>query len=105
MKKLLFILSIVSLIFMSTSCEEEPETCNCGIVQDDALETDANGTLHYTLTVKSECSGVNKKVYVNESDWLSNHVGDYMCITGAGTWLVAPDSPIVETIHPIDKQF
>lgn len=100
----LFILAITLMLgSMMVSCEKDC-TSNCGIIQDDAIEFDNQGNSYYTLLVESECTGVNKKVYVSYSDWLTNHVGDYTCITGSGTWMVASED-IVNTIHVEDKNY
>ena len=98
-KTILLITALVGLTL--SSCKKQDDTCNCGIVQSDAIEYDAAGDIYYTLTVKSDCSGVSKKVYVDYSAWLDTPVGSNTCITGAGDWM--PLAPITETIHPTDK--
>ena len=93
MKNLIIIIGIASALM---SCKKE-EKCNCGYVKDDAIEMDASNTMYYTLTVESECSGIVKKFYVSESDWYSNHVGDYTCVNNVPAW--SPKAPITQIIH------
>ena len=100
MKKVILSISLMSGILLA-SCNKE-ETCNCGTIKDDAIEFDASGNMYYTLTVESECSGVNKKVYVDYSYWLDSPVGGYTCVTGVGDWM--PTQPITNTQHPYNKQ-
>lgn len=95
----LVVLGVIVLLSL-IGCNKEA-TCNCGIIQDDAIEFDATGNTYYTLTVKSDCSGVNKKVYVDYSYWLNSPVGTSTCVTGVGDW--TPLAPITNTIHPIEK--
>jgi len=94
------ILSIVLLVIL-ISCGKE-STCNCGIIRDDDIEFDSQGNSLYTLTVESECSGNDKKVYVSYDTWLDGYVGERICITGVGDW--SPKFPIVETIDPQNKE-
>lgn len=97
-KTIILITTLVGLAL--TSCKKE-DTCNCGIVQNDAIEYDASGNIYYTLTVKSDCSGNNKKVYVDYSSWLNTPVGNNTCIDGVGNWM--PLAPITNTLHPTNK--
>lgn len=94
-------LLILTLIISISSCNKE-STCNCGIVQDDAIEYDASGNTYYTLTIKSDCSGNNKKVYVDYSSWLNTPVGANTCINGVGDW--APKNPNTEVRQIVNKQ-
>ncbi|MDC1282471.1 hypothetical protein N8Z10_00805 [bacterium] len=91
----------LALIISISSCKKE-STCNCGIVQDDAIEYDATGNTYYTLTVKSDCSGNNKKVYVDYSSWLNTPVGANTCINGVGDWM--PQNPVTEVEYVVNKQ-
>ena len=94
---LLGLMALLSLV----ACKKE-STCNCGIVQNDAIEYDASGNIYYTLTVKSDCSGNNKKVYVDYSSWLNTPVGNNTCIDGVGNWM--PQNPITEVEQVVNKQ-
>ena len=100
MKKVILAVSLLTGISLA-SCNKEG-TCNCGIVKDDEIENDATGDLYYTLTVESECSGVNKKVYVDYSFWLDTPVGEYTCITGVGDW--KPKQPAINTSKPSNNE-
>mgnify|MGYP001047714607 FL=1 len=95
----LVLIGLIALLSL-VGCNKE-STCNCGIVQDDAIEYDATGNTYYTLTIKSDCSGNNKKVYVDYSSWLNTPVGDNTCINGVGNWM--PLAPITNTLHPTNK--
>lgn len=100
MKKTILITTALIGLTLS-SCKKQDDTCNCGIIQSDAIEYDAAGNMYYTLTVKSDCSGVNKVVYVDYDSWLNGHVGTSTCVTGAGNWM--PTAPITNTIYPANK--
>lgn len=99
MKKTIIIITALVGLTLS-SCKKE-NTCNCGVVQNDAIEYDVAGNIYYTLTVKSDCSGVNKTVYVDYNYWLNSPVGSNTCVTGVGNW--KPLEPITNTIHPTNK--
>lgn len=96
----LVIVGLITLLSL-VGCNKE-STCNCGIVQNDAIEYDATGNIFYTLTVRSECSGVNKKVYVDYTSWLNTPTGSRTCIDGVGNW--KPQNPVVEVKQTVNKQ-
>jgi hypothetical protein len=93
MKKIILTLAVITLAL--TACEKSCSTSNCGVITDDAIEYDGAGNTYYSLTVQSECSGVNKKVYVDYASWLNGYVGSSTCISWVAAW--SPTAPIVST--------
>jgi len=84
MKRIILILSI-SLVSLASCKKYEPD-CTCGVVTDDAITTNVNGTTCYSLTVKNDCSGNLKTWCFDYNTWLNRPVGDAMCVSGVGTW-------------------
>ena len=55
------------------------EPCNCGrILSDDITD--------YSVVIRNNCTGNNKKFVLYEGDWMNAHPGDDLCITGANKW-------------------
>jgi hypothetical protein len=94
MKTILIAITLMLGLGM-VSCEKACTTSNCGIITNDEIEYDGAGNTYYSLTVQSDCSGVNKKVYVDYASWLNGHVGSSTCISWVAAW--SPTAPIVST--------
>lgn len=90
-KSLLAVLLIIVSMLTLSSCEKD-KSCNCGIITNDAIEFDSNGTIFYTLTITNECSNNSGKYYFTYDVWLNAPVGSYFCITNVSSWM-----PIGET--------
>jgi len=68
----------MALTVMSCS-KEESEDCNCGlIVSDDVTD--------YSVTIRSDCSGNERRFTLTEGDWFNAHPGDDYCITNSTGW-------------------
>jgi len=81
MKKILYILCVVSLIFASCEKEEE-QVCNCGeITADDILANDC-----YSFTIRNDCSGNYETFCFDYDVWFNNYVGDDFCVTNVDSW-------------------
>jgi hypothetical protein len=74
MKKLMIVL--LTIIALGSCSKSATKNCKCGIVTDDAIE---NGN-DFTLTIKNDCSGSNKKFYVTLNTWMDYAVGDAICM-------------------------
>lgn len=83
MKKLISIL-VLSVVLIS--CSKYKPDCTCGIITDDAITTNPNGSFCYSLTVKNNCSGNLKTWCFDYNTWLNRQVGTEMCVSGVGTW-------------------
>jgi hypothetical protein len=83
MKTLLTILSLTLL--MGCAKEDAPVSkCNCGIIANDGIDLifNPNGSnLCYWLEIRNDCSGNKKKFCFDNDVWLSNYVGDQLCVT------------------------
>ena len=79
MRKLAVVL-VMALTVMSCSKEDFVNTnCNCGlIVSDDATD--------YSVTIRSECSGVERRFTLAAGDWMNAFVGSDYCITNSTGW-------------------
>jgi hypothetical protein len=76
MKKLL-LLSLTILLF---SCNgNEDEDCNCGLILSDNVED-------YSVVIRSDCSGNEKKFTLAPGDWVNAFVGSDYCITNSEGW-------------------
>ena len=75
MKKLLIVL--LTITALSSCSKNYTKDCKCGVVTDDAIE---NGN-DFTLSIKNDCSGNNKKFYVTLDTWMDYQVGANICMT------------------------
>lgn len=115
MKKL-FILPLVFVTLFSCqkedvrpngSLNEVPdytENCNCGIITDDDIIIDANGTFYYSLTIQNDCSGNLGTYYFSQSVWMDAHVGEYFCISNVSSWLPEGSVDVVQKIDVKNKE-
>ena len=77
MKKVLLLVSVVTLL---TSCyKEENEPCNCGMIVSDEVKD-------YSIVIRNGCSGNEKRFYLQEGDWFNAHPGNDYCITNVNNW-------------------
>jgi len=59
------------------SCKKDAlKNCKCGVVTDDKIENSNN----FTLSIKNDCSGNNKKFYVTVGTWMDGVVGEPFCM-------------------------
>ena len=82
MRKVLVVLAM-ALTVMSCSKEDlvNPinSNCNCGlVVSDDATD--------YSVIIRSQCSGVERKFTLAPGDWMNAFVGSDYCITNVAGW-------------------
>jgi hypothetical protein len=77
---------LLSLSFVSCKKYESKQDCTCGVVTNDALTSNSDGSFCYSLTVKNNCSGNLKTWCFSASTWYEYAVGDNMCVSNVGTW-------------------
>ena len=75
MKKIMIVL--LTIIALSSCSKNATKDCKCGVVTDDVIE---NGN-DFTLSIKNDCSGNNKKFYVTLDTWMDYAVGANICMT------------------------
>lgn len=78
MKKILLMMAATMML----SCEKEnvqPESCNCGLVVSDNVKD-------YSVVIRNNCSGNEKKFNLKPGDWMNAHVGSDFCITNVTSW-------------------
>jgi hypothetical protein len=75
MKKLLLILSLVTILI--TSCEKAP--VGCGEVIGYGNVDCSSGNCYYWLPIKFDNGQVDNQVSVNESTWINFLPGDRIC--------------------------
>lgn len=68
---------LLTIIALSSCSKNIGKDCKCGIVTDDAIENSSD----FTLTIKNDCSGNNKKFYVTLNTWMDYAVGANICMT------------------------
>lgn len=92
MKRTLSLFLLVFLFTAFVSCEKN-KPCNCGEITNDDIQTDANGNLIYTLTIKNDCSG-NLGTYNFSYDiWFDANVGENFCVTNVSSWIPTTPNP------------
>jgi hypothetical protein len=78
MKKAILALAAASVaLAMMASCKKE--TCNCGTIMSDRVSD-------YSIVIRNDCSGNEKRFYLQPGDWMSAYVGTNYCITNVTSW-------------------
>jgi hypothetical protein len=79
-----------ALILALASCkkeevvqDEEPDTCNCGIITAESWNQQA-GT--FSVSIESECSGVVRQFTSDLSTYQNYSTGDRLCKNNANPW-------------------
>ena len=44
MKKSIFVTTVILIVFLFASCKKEEENCNCGIIANDGISTNTDGS-------------------------------------------------------------
>ena len=80
------ILFAATLLMLTACTKEEEEECNCGVITDDEITTNVDGSYCYSLEIRNDCSN-NKKTWCFDYDvWLENNVGESFCVTNVSRW-------------------
>lgn len=79
MKKLLLLSFLVILLSSCGDNYEEIGDCNCGLILSDEVEG-------YSVVIRSNCSGNEKRFTLSEEDWFNAFVGEEYCITNSNGW-------------------
>lgn len=85
MRKLIY-LTALTITLLSCKKYEPKQDCTCGVVTNDDLTSNSDGSICYSLTVKNDCSGNLKTWCFSASTWYEYAVGDNMCVSNVGTW-------------------
>jgi len=80
MKKTIIVgLSAIAVALAMSSCKKENQVCNCGLVLSDRVSD-------YSVVIRNDCSGNEKRFYLEPGDWMSAYVGTEYCITNVTSW-------------------
>jgi hypothetical protein len=82
MKKAVFIIGVLLLASCSKPEEIVPQPakdCNCGLILSDNVQD-------YSVVVRNQCSGKEKKFILTPGDWINAHVGSNICFSNVKTW-------------------
>ena len=80
MKKIILALVLIVISYSCNKDNPQPnKPCNCGLIQSDDV-TD------YSVVIQNDCSGNNKKFFLQQGDWMSAYVGTHYCITNVTSW-------------------
>ena len=79
MKKLTITLLFALAALTFGSCEDTFQECNCGTILSDRVSD-------YSVVIRSECSGNEKRFTLQPGDWINAHVGTRYCITNSTGW-------------------
>jgi hypothetical protein len=78
MKNILLSTSI--FLAMLTGCAtDESQDCNCGLI----LSDDSSD---YSILIRNNCSGNNKRFILYAGDWMTAYVGDDYCMSSGTSW-------------------
>jgi len=72
------VVSLLSIVLALSSCEKD-KPCNCGLVVSDNVSD-------YSVVIRNNCSGNEKKFILQSGDWMNAHVGSDYCITNETSW-------------------
>ena len=79
MKKIgLLSMACVWIMSCSSSSDDMLE-CNCGEIVSDRVSD-------YSVVIRNECSGNEKRFTLNQGDWMNAHPGSDYCITNEEGW-------------------
>lgn len=79
MKKAVIILGAILLASCSKPEDSAPKDCNCGLITNDNVSD-------YSITIRNQCSGREKKFILAPGDWVNAHVGSNFCISNTTSW-------------------
>ena len=80
MKKIIILAGIVGLGLSCNKDNIQPnKPCNCGLIQSDDVAD-------YSVVIQNDCSGNNKKFYLQQGSWMTAYVGTHYCITNTISW-------------------
>jgi hypothetical protein len=92
MKNVRMYVGVLLLSVAMLGCKkEELKDCTCGVITDDEIESDNNGNLFYSLTIKNDCTNNVEKFYFSQDVWFDAYVGSNFCVLNT-TWM-----PVGET--------
>jgi hypothetical protein len=79
-------LMLLSACTKEEEIEEVEQSCNCGVITEDEITTNADGSFCYSLEIRNDCSG-NKKTWCFDYDvWLDGNLGESFCVTNVTSW-------------------
>lgn len=71
---------LIACCLFAFNCEKEDELdCNCGLIVSDNVSD-------YSIVIRSDCSGNEKRFTLQQGDWMNAHPGDDFCITNSSGW-------------------
>jgi len=73
------VIVIIALLFLASCSKEDSQPCNCGKI----LSDDPND---YSVVIRNECSGNEKKFVLTPGDWMTAYVGTDICISNQSKW-------------------
>ena len=83
MKKVLLVLV---LVLATLSCQKEEikpsnQFCEstCGLIVSDNVQD-------YSIVIRNECSGNEKRFYLTQGDWMNAYVGSNQCMSNTTSW-------------------
>ena len=73
-------------VLMLTSCSKEKENCNCGVITDDGITYNNDGSYCYWLEVRNNCSDRKKQFCFDYDIWFNANIGEDFCVTNEISW-------------------
>ncbi len=86
MKKSIFVTTVILIVFLFASCKKEEENCNCGIIANDGISTNTDGSSCYWLEIRNNCTDNKKTFCFDEDVWMDGHPGEEFCVTNEKKW-------------------
>ena len=83
MKKTIIFGFIAALSF--TSCKKEEE-CNCGVITNDGITFNDDGSTCYWLEIRNNCSDNKKRFCFDYDVWFDANPGENFCVTNEVGW-------------------
>ena len=83
MKKVLLVLGLGLAVLSCQKEEIKPSngfcTSTCGLIVSDDVQD-------YSIVIRNECSGNEKRFYLTQGDWMNAYVGSDFCISNTTSW-------------------
>jgi nitrous oxide reductase accessory protein NosL len=75
-----FTLTALAITLIIAGCDKEStKPCNCGLILSDRASD-------YSIVIRNECTGNEKRFYLQPGDWYNAYVGTNFCISNSGKW-------------------
>lgn len=77
---------LIVVLLILASCSKEEENCNCGIIANDGISSNQDGSSCYWLEIRNNCTDNKKTFCFDEDVWMDGHPGEEFCVSNESKW-------------------